>query len=162
MTHGLPRMTIRKSMLVVALVAVLFSIPSCAESVLQTLRDTTVYAPGYSEKRFRSIRLGMTDADLIQIMGQPFEDKSSGGYVNWYYGPPTLKVAENGSVSGPDYTYVRADGRGTIDAAAGSYLNADWNDLVGLDLTRCASDMASLLRYAHMKNGGISRTREPG
>jgi hypothetical protein len=121
-------------MLIVAIGAVLFSIPGCVDSVWEALSDTTEYAPGYSEQVFHSIRLGMSEEDVIRIMGQPLEDKSDSGYVNGYYGPASLKVTETGAVSGAECTYVRADAAGKIDATAGSYLKAGWNDLVGLDL----------------------------
>ncbi len=128
-------MTLRRMVTIVAMAVALFSMPSCARSVWEWLNDTTVYTTGYSEQRFQSIRPGMSEEEVIKLMGKPLEDKSDPGYVNWYYGPSTLNIAENGAVTGGEFTYVRASANGKIDATAGGYLKATWDELVGLDLT---------------------------
>jgi outer membrane protein assembly factor BamE (lipoprotein component of BamABCDE complex) len=35
--------------------------------------DSTIYAQGYSESKFRSLRVGMTPRQVEEIMGPPFE-----------------------------------------------------------------------------------------
>jgi hypothetical protein len=41
---------------------------------------TTVYAPGYSEDKFQSIRSGMSDSEVIRILGEPLKDDPNAGY----------------------------------------------------------------------------------
>lgn len=36
--------------------------------------DTTVYVPGYSERAFRLIRKGMTQAEAYRLLGPPFSE----------------------------------------------------------------------------------------
>src|SRR6516225_2484311 len=94
------QMTLRGMMLVVAMAAVTLSIPRCTQSVLDQLSDTTVYAPGYSEDKFRRILPGMTEDDVLRLMGSPLEDESQSGSIVWYYGPPDLKIPPNSMAPG--------------------------------------------------------------
>lgn len=55
-------------------------------------RDTTVYAPGFSEANFRAVPVGASRARVIQALGQPLSvepmpDQASrvpGGSLYWY------------------------------------------------------------------------------
>jgi hypothetical protein len=126
-------MTIRRSMAVIAFVALLFSIPSCAVSLWQALQDTSGYAPGYSEHAFQMIREGMNERDVVRLLGRPlFERADQRDLVYWWYGVPGLNV--DTVTSDADCTYVRADATGRINDARGSYLGAGRNDLIGLSL----------------------------
>ena len=42
------------------------------------LKDTTVYAPGYSEQAFKTIRRGMSEHEVFTMLGKPLSE-------GWYY-----------------------------------------------------------------------------
>jgi hypothetical protein len=117
-----------------AVIVILLSVPFWIGSVWRWLSDTTTYSPGYTEQKMLSLRLGMSEREVIRIMGIPLKDVSDPGRVSWYYGPSTLKIARNGATSGPEYTYVLADANGNIESMAGDYLKARWQDLIGINL----------------------------
>jgi hypothetical protein len=48
-------------------------------------RDATIYAPGFTEARFRTIRVGMPKADVLRILGAPVSIDPALGYINWTY-----------------------------------------------------------------------------
>jgi len=144
MTHKQPAPTkfhfrVRTLLLAVALIAVLFSVPSVLTMVWQTLQDTTYYSPGYSEWNFRSIRLGMQESEVIRLLGQPLQADSDGPRITWYYGPSTLRVSDDGGMwdtsgtfdNGRDYTVVSADEAGRVVNSSGSFLAVSPGDLVG-------------------------------
>ena len=152
-------------MLAVAMIAVAFAIPSCARSLYYALHDTTVYALGYSEQKFQSIHAGMSEEDVIRLIGKPLEDNSEPGYVNWYYGPPTLRVATNGAISGEAYTYVLVDATGRINGTGGNYLKASWQDLIGIDVAemrRRDGDPVAIRPHEKWRYLAYSATTEGG
>jgi hypothetical protein len=55
----------------VVTMAFVMSIPANLERLVQVLSDTTVYSRGFTEAGFRSIRIGMSRRDLVQVMGEP-------------------------------------------------------------------------------------------
>jgi len=52
-------------------------------------REDTVYTPGYANSKYRSIEKGMTKAEVIGIIGQPFytnkDSKAKGIEERWWY-----------------------------------------------------------------------------
>ena len=81
-------------LLLIVGVALAFSVPSC----LIALEDSTQYAAGFRESKFRTIRLGMSEADVIRTLGQPLETKPATQYIEWIYGPPGLRIADDGGL----------------------------------------------------------------
>ena len=48
--------------------------------------EATVYAKGFSESKFRSIKVGMKTADLLSIIGPPLKRAPWGSLPEvWYY-----------------------------------------------------------------------------
>src|SRR4051794_19964256 len=45
----------------------------------ESFMGTTVYAPGYSEQKFHSVRVGMTPAQVEAILGPPLQRRAWGG-----------------------------------------------------------------------------------
>lgn len=84
--------------------------------------DSTVYAPRFDEAKFRAIRPGMAEAEVHRLIGKPLREARSRPQVDWYYGPPTLRVTEDGGMfdtSGEiadawGYTIARAHPDGKI------------------------------------------------
>lgn len=72
-------MTSRRLSISVAFVAVILAIPGYLERLWRVLDDTTVYAPGFSESQFQSLRPGLSRDAVIRIMGRPLEEKSNAG-----------------------------------------------------------------------------------
>jgi hypothetical protein len=94
-------------------------------------RDRTVYAPGFSEAKFRTIRLGMAKKDVLRILGNPMSIDSATGYIDWTYPKNRLCPDEPSSVE-PNVTF-RANVKGKIEAVYGDCSSADpkRHELVG-------------------------------
>lgn len=71
--------------------------------------DGTVYAPGYSESAFRSIRLGMTTEQVKAILGAPLAEgkDENGAPVIWRYSASPRKGNYH-------YRGVRFDAKGNV------------------------------------------------
>jgi len=48
--------------------------------------EKTTYAPGYSHQAFKEIKAGMTEQQVVQLVGQPLERLSSPWCEAWEYG----------------------------------------------------------------------------
>jgi hypothetical protein len=91
-------------------------------------RDPTVYAPGFTEARFRTIRVGMPKKEVIRILGDPVSIEPASGYIYWTYltngcGDKPL-LPERPSVVQSDVTF-HADLNGKIEAVYGDYVCLD-------------------------------------
>ncbi len=53
----------------------------------QMKADTTVFAPGFDEFWFRSIEVGVTEAQVHKLIGKPIRETKSRPQIDWYYGP---------------------------------------------------------------------------
>jgi hypothetical protein len=66
--------------------------------------DTTRYSAGYSEGAFESVREGMTEVEVTQLLGQPIKTHAGNpGVVRWY-GPPGSWVGEDSGLHTPEGT----------------------------------------------------------
>jgi outer membrane protein assembly factor BamE (lipoprotein component of BamABCDE complex) len=89
-------------------------------------RDTTVYAPGYSEAKYRLVKAGMSREAVIGLLGPPLSVDSAPGYILWMYAASDFRNPRrpaNGPASPPAQTFFHADVAGKIDSVHGSYLN---------------------------------------
>jgi hypothetical protein len=137
------RFRVRTLLLVVVLAAGMLAVPSCLVAAWQTLQDTTYYAPGYSEWNFRSIRPGMPESEVIRLLGQPLQAHGVEPRITWYYGPPTLRVSDDGGLwdasgtfdTGRGYTVITADQGRRVVQASGGFLRINPDDLVGQTLS---------------------------
>lgn len=75
------RLTVRRTMIVIALVGL------ATFAIREVFFANTVYSPGYSDSRFRQIRVGMTTAQVEGLMGPPLEmiPWSEQGLEIWCY-----------------------------------------------------------------------------
>jgi outer membrane protein assembly factor BamE (lipoprotein component of BamABCDE complex) len=69
--------------------------------------DATVWAPGFSEARFRAVPIGATTAQVVALLGMPLgRVQISGNSQLWYYSdqaaPPTRNSHRRVLVVGPD------------------------------------------------------------
>ena len=48
-------------------------------------RDTSVYAPGFTQRAFDQVRLGMTQSEVRQLLGEPLGVRGRA----WYYSDPS-------------------------------------------------------------------------
>jgi hypothetical protein len=143
--------------------------------------DTTVYATGYDEGRFRSIEIGMTEAQVHKLVGKPLRETKAKPQIDLYYGPPTLRVTSDGGMfdtsgffnSAWGYTIARANPDGKIIEILGGYFPEAPNNLVGLDLAEMKKRFGEpntirtikathYLVYSGSKNSGSFRTRALG
>ncbi len=73
------------------------------------LGNPTVYSNGFAENKFRSIKVGMTAAEVAAVLGPPLKREPFGGFpLVWYYSDQKTAVDnfwrrwiafENGRVS---------------------------------------------------------------
>jgi len=96
--------------------------------------DTTVYAPGYSEAKFRAIRTGMSEAEVIRTLGQPLSVDPAVGYIVWTYGPGDDRNPQTPATAPWDIsatTTFTGDVKGKVTAIDGAYLDTKESRLIG-------------------------------
>jgi hypothetical protein len=154
--------------------------PKALEAQMKPV-DTTVYAPGYDEAKFRSIEPGMTEAQVHKLVGKPLRETRSKPQVDWYFGPPTLRVTDDGGMFDTSgffnaawgYTIARADPEGKILEVLGGYFPDVPKELVGQDLEAMRKRFGEpiairtikatrYLVYSGSRNSGSFRTRALG
>lgn len=70
-------------------------------AVLWLRSDSTIYTPGYSWRKFSSIRSGMSPEEVTLILGQPLSIEPFGGEIHWIYHGLQDLPAPITSASGP-------------------------------------------------------------
>ncbi len=143
--------------------------------------DTTIYASGYNEARFRAIALGATEAEVHKLIGKPLRESRSKPRIDWYYGPPTLRITDDGGLFDSSgffstawgYTTVQATLDGKITEILGGYFPEVPRELIGSDLSEMKQHYGEPLAvrkhlathylvYAASKSSGSFRTRALG
>jgi hypothetical protein len=143
--------------------------------------DTTVYAPKYDEQGFRSIEEGMTEVEVHKLVGKPIREARAKPEIEWYYGPPTLRVTLDGGMFDTSglfqtawgYTIVRASPEGKIEDILGGYFPDIPKELIGADLSEMKKRFGEpnavrtikatrYLIYSGSKSNGSFRTRAVG
>lgn len=95
--HGGLRFTVREFMILVALIGVWMG--TAAWWVRYNF--ATVYASGYSESRFRRVRIGMTPEEVELLLGAPLRKGPTSQHYSpentWVYSdpPPTGTIGDN-------------------------------------------------------------------
>jgi len=51
-------------------------------------RDSTQYAPGYTDRAFRNVMVGMTEIEVFALLGRPLDVHAAGGKVYLWYSQP--------------------------------------------------------------------------
>lgn len=99
------------------------------------ISEDTEYAPGYSLKAFRSLEVGLSEAQTRAALGDPLEQRSVEAYTQWLYSPdPNLKYNASGIVDAvnPSYTEFRFDAEGLLTDIIGAIaINGTNNGLGG-------------------------------
>lgn len=89
-------------------------------AVVFFLNFDTQYAPGYSERNFKSIKLGDAEQQIVALLGQPFATEPTTPYVAWIYSADRQRrFAHSGEGSGT-YTTIRFDTNGCVVAVTGA------------------------------------------
>jgi hypothetical protein len=154
--------------------------PKALEAQMKAV-DTTVFAPGFDEARFRSIEPGMTEAEVVKRIGKPLREARSRPQIDWYYGPPTLRVTEDGGMFDTSgffetawgYTIARATPDGKIFEILGGYFPDVPKEMVGSDLEEMRKKFGDpiairairstrYLVYSGSRSSGSFRTRALG
>ena len=154
--------------------------PKALEAQMKAV-DTTVFAPGFDEAKFRSIEPGMAEAQVVKRVGKPLRETRSRPQVDWYYGPPTLRVTEDGGMFDTSgffgtawgYTIARANPEGKIFEVLGGYFPDVPKEMVGGDLEEMKKKFGDpiairtvkstrYLVYSGSKSSGSFRTRAVG
>ncbi len=143
--------------------------------------DTTAYAPGYDEAKFRSIELGATEAQVHKLIGKPLRETKAKPQIDWYYGPPTLRITSDGGMFDTSgffnaawgYTIARANPDGKIVDILGGYFPEVPKEMVGSNLVEMKKQYGEpiairtlqatrYLVYTGSKSSGSFRTRALG
>jgi hypothetical protein len=102
----------------------------------------TQYAPGYSGKKFNSIKVGDSEQLVIASIGQPFSTQSTAPYIEWAYSADSQRsFARTGEGSG-SYTTIRFDANdrvvsmdGMVQTSANTFTFGDGLNYLGLTKT---------------------------
>ncbi len=143
--------------------------------------DTTVYSPGFDEQKFRSIEIGMTEIEVHKLIGKPLRETKAKPQIDWYYGPPTLRITDDGGIFDTSgffnaawgYTIARANPEGKITEILGGYFPEVPKEMVGSDLSEMKRQFGEpiavrtlrttrYLVYSGSKSEGSFRTRALG
>ena len=141
-------MRLRSWLILVAGAATAFAVRGC----LVALDDTTDYAPGYRETNFTSIKIGMTEAEVTRILGEPFcIANASSKYIKYYYGPDNLRISDEGGLYTSrgcvlNYTIITADVFRDVQSVSGGYLRTSADVLKGMSLSEVEHRFGKPLR----------------
>jgi hypothetical protein len=143
--------------------------------------DTTAYAPGYDEKKFRSIAPGETEVEVHKKIGKPLKETKAKPRIDWYYGPPTLRITDDGGMFDTSgffsaawgYTIAQASPEGKILDILGGYFPEVPPEMIGRDLSAMKKhygepiaiqtlEATRYLVYSGSKSNGSFRTRALG
>ena len=154
------RLKLKQAMLMVALLALMLSVPSCLGVIWRSIEDTTHYAEGFSQRKFNLIVPGMREYEVITLLGNALKVDVVKGSTTWYYGPKSLRVSEDGGLyvdsSDPvQYTIVTADDSGTVKSVTGSYLKVDGRTLKGKRLPEVKEQLGEPLTVRSSITGAI-------
>jgi len=71
----------------------------------------TQYAPGYTERAFKSIRVGDTREQVTSLVGNPLSSYDTEPFVQWLYsGTPEPKFSHHGEASGTHTSFTFKNG----------------------------------------------------
>ena len=64
--------------------------------IVRGLKAETIYAPGYDERRFAAVRVGMSNSEVQEILGPPLEKDQRAGevFVNWIYSEQSMHTGD--------------------------------------------------------------------
>jgi hypothetical protein len=102
--------------------------------------DSTIYAPGYSWRKFSSIRNGMTPEEVTRILGQPLSIEPFGGEIHWdYFGLRDARepvASASGPISSPASVHANfmADLSGKIIRVHHAGASPETEEMVGKSL----------------------------
>jgi hypothetical protein len=79
----------------------------------------TEYAPGYSEKAFKSIKLAATEESVLSALGAPLSSEASEPYVEWIYSADRQPYFSDHGVASGTYTTVTFDRNARVKHISG-------------------------------------------
>ena len=79
----------------------------------------TQYAPGYSAKAFKSIKLGDTEQRVVSLLGAPLSTYDSEPYLEWIYSADEQKRFSASGVGTGTFTTVRFNPDGRVASISG-------------------------------------------
>lgn len=79
----------------------------------------TQYAPGYSERKFKSIKLGDSEQLVRSSLGQPFSTESTKPYEAWIYAADKQRQFSRTGEGSGTYTTIRFDANGQVVSISG-------------------------------------------
>ena len=79
----------------------------------------TQYAPGYSEAKFKSIKPGDSEQQVISMLGQPFSTEDSKPFVEWIYSADEQRSYSRTGQGSRTHTTIRFDINDCVVSVAG-------------------------------------------
>ena len=76
-----------------------------------SISNDTEYAPGYSSKKFKQVKIGNAESDVLKLLGKPIKERSAVGYTYLLYAPRSVpEFEQTGDFTGSvDYTMILLD-----------------------------------------------------
>jgi hypothetical protein len=102
-------------LLAVAAVSLIFGL--IAAAYFKTFE--TQFAPGYSERKFNSIKIGDSESSVIARIGLPFRTNECEAYVEWIYSADKQPDYSETGVGEGTYTTIRFDDAGRAVSMVG-------------------------------------------
>ena len=102
--------------------------------LISTLGDTE-FGPGYSEKAFRQIGIGDSEASILTKLGPPLNTGTDEPFVSWLYAPdPHPDFATNGGYPDTRYSFttIRFDEKGQFKEALGQISHGTTKSLLSV------------------------------
>jgi outer membrane protein assembly factor BamE (lipoprotein component of BamABCDE complex) len=107
------RKTARRLLVTVCAISVSLLIAAAAWSWYWLYRDTTIYAPGYTEEKFSQVEIGMNSEEVYALLGPPLSIDSRAVLEMWLYDDSAAKL-DAGTAVGSTNVVVAFDASGRV------------------------------------------------
>ena len=115
------------------------------------LNEDTRFAPGYSEQKFYSIKVGDGEALVTNLLGAPLTTWTNEAWTGWAYASgPMPEFASTGELIGDvDYTLFIFDSSGRVKSAHGQLFGGKQRGILSASSTIIMGDGMNYLKLSN-------------
>jgi outer membrane protein assembly factor BamE (lipoprotein component of BamABCDE complex) len=126
-----------------------------ASTLLWTVRDTTIYAKGFSDEAFRKVRVGSHLSEVVALLGPPLAEREENTPLSWcYQGEEAPRGNSEVCISfEPTLTVSRVTGEGRSGVVVGQHAK-DVQRLLGEPTVKHGASVRTLF-YSKPGQGGV-------